>query len=70
MIPEEMDNLIIEIYNDLIFSQDWLILNLGPFGYLLWIVHIHGVTITKIRPPWHVLLDYSQVTTREFIKNL
>ncbi len=35
---------------------------------LLRIEHIHGVTITKIRPPWHVLLDY--FATREFIKNL
>ncbi len=33
---------------------------------VLRIVHIHGVKITKIKPPWHVLLDY--FTTREFIK--
>ncbi len=31
------------------------------------IVHIHGVKISKIRPPWHVLLYY--FTTRAFIKN-
>ena len=29
---------------------------------------IHGVKITKIRPPWHVKLDY--FTTRSSIKKL
>ena len=38
------------------------------FGTCFRIVHIHGVKITTIRPPWHVLLYY--FTTRDFIKNL